>query len=236
MLSQLDFKKFGLETIKEQYLHDAEFKDMLQNCRDGRTWNKFILNDGFVFCANKLCIPDGSVHILLLQEAHGGGFMGHFGVKKTKDILVAHFFWPRMWRDVERFVARCTTCQKAKSHLNAHGLYMPLSVPSVTWEDISMDFVLDCLIHRRGGIIFLLLWIGFLRWHTLFLVTILMMLRIFLICSFRILFVCMVCQILLFLIVILNFLTTFGDVYGLSWGLNCCLVLHVIPKPMDKLK
>jgi hypothetical protein len=35
---------------------------------------------------------------------------------------------------------------------------------------------------------------------------------------------------------ILNFLTTFGDVYGLSWGLNCCLVLHVIPKPMDKLK
>jgi hypothetical protein len=35
MLSQLDFKKIGLETIKEQYLHDAEFKDMLQNCRDG---------------------------------------------------------------------------------------------------------------------------------------------------------------------------------------------------------
>ena len=23
---------------------------------------------------------------------------------------------------------------------------------------------------------------------------------------------------------------------GLSWGLNCCLVLHVIPKLMDKLK
>jgi hypothetical protein len=38
----------------------------------------------------------------------------------------------------------------------------------------------------------------------------------------------------LFLIVILNFLATFGDVYGLCWGLNYCLVLHVIPKPMDK--
>jgi hypothetical protein len=61
MLSQLDFKNFGLETIKEQYLHDAEFNDVLQNCRDGRTWNKFILNDGFVFRANKLCIPDGPV-------------------------------------------------------------------------------------------------------------------------------------------------------------------------------
>jgi hypothetical protein len=50
----------------------------------------------------------------LLQEAHGGGLMGHFGVKKTEDILAAHFFWLKMRRDVVRFVARCTTCQKAK--------------------------------------------------------------------------------------------------------------------------
>jgi hypothetical protein len=68
--------------------------------------------------------------------------MGHFGVKKMEDVLATHFFWPRMWRDVERFMARCTTCQKAKSRLNPHGLYMPLLVPSVPWEDISMDFVL----------------------------------------------------------------------------------------------
>jgi hypothetical protein len=61
MLSQLDFKMFGLETIKEQYVNDADFKDVLQHCIEGRTWNKFVLNDGFVFCANKLCIPEGSV-------------------------------------------------------------------------------------------------------------------------------------------------------------------------------
>jgi hypothetical protein len=77
-----------------------------------------------------------------LQEAHGGGLMGHFGVKKTEDILAAHFFRPKMRRDVVHFVARCTTCQKAKSRLNPHGLYMPLPAPSVPWEDISMDFVL----------------------------------------------------------------------------------------------
>jgi hypothetical protein len=91
MLSQLDFISFGLETIKEQYLHDAEFIDVLQNCRDGRTLNKFVLNDGFVFRANKLCIPDCFVCLLWLQEAHGGGLMGHFGVRKTEDVLVALF-------------------------------------------------------------------------------------------------------------------------------------------------
>ena len=49
-----------------------------------------------VFRANKLCIPASSVRLLLLQEAHGGGLMGHFGVKKMEDILATHFFLPKM--------------------------------------------------------------------------------------------------------------------------------------------
>jgi hypothetical protein len=155
---------------------------------DGKGWNKFIVSDGFVFRANKLCIPASSVRLLLLHEAHGGGLMGHFGVKKTEDILAGHFFWPRMRSDVERFVALCTTCQKAKSRLNAHGLYLPLPVPNAPWEDISMDFV---LVYQGVGrvVIVCLLWlIDFLRWHTLYHVIKLMMLLILLICSFGKLF------------------------------------------------
>ena len=56
---------------------------------------KFVVNDGFVFCANKLCIQASSIRLLLLQEAHEGGLMGHFGVKKTEDILATHFFGQR---------------------------------------------------------------------------------------------------------------------------------------------
>jgi hypothetical protein len=115
LLTQLDCKIFGLDTIKTQYVNDADFKDILLHCKDGKVWNKFLINDGFVFRANKLCIPASSVHLLLLQEAHGGGLMGHFGAKKIEDVLANHFFWQKMRRDVERFVARCTTHQKAKS-------------------------------------------------------------------------------------------------------------------------
>jgi hypothetical protein len=49
-----------------------------------------------------------------------------------------------------RFVAHCTTCQKAKSQLNLHGLYMPLPVPSVPWKDISMNFLLGLPSTKRG--------------------------------------------------------------------------------------
>jgi hypothetical protein len=84
MLSQLDCHIFGLETIKVQYAFDDDFKEVALNCKEGHTWNKFVLNDGYLFRANHLCIPFGSVRLLLLQEAHGGGLMGHFGARRRR--------------------------------------------------------------------------------------------------------------------------------------------------------
>jgi hypothetical protein len=205
LLSQLDCRIFGLESIKEQYALDPEFKDALLNYKEGHSWNKFVLNDVFLFRANRLCIPVGSVHLLLIQEAHGEGLMGYFGAKKMEDALASHFFWPKMRRDVGRFVARCTTCQKAKSGLNPHGLYMPLSVSSTPWVDISMDFVLGLPRTKRGrDIIFVVVdrfskMAHFIPCHKsddavhiadLF---------------FKELFVCMVCLLLLFQIVMQKF-------------------------------
>jgi hypothetical protein len=109
MLSQLDHKFFGLESIKELYATDVDFKDAYKNCREGRTWNKYMLHDDLLYHANKLCVPASSICLLFLQEVHGGGLMGHFGVKKTKDVLAAHFFWPKMRRDMEHYVSRCMT-------------------------------------------------------------------------------------------------------------------------------
>jgi hypothetical protein len=91
MLSQLDHKIFGLESIKELYAMDVDFKDAYENCRDGRTWNKYVLQDGLLYRDNKLCVLASSVHLLFLQEVHGGGLMGYFRVKKTEDVLAAHF-------------------------------------------------------------------------------------------------------------------------------------------------
>jgi predicted nuclease of restriction endonuclease-like RecB superfamily len=74
-----------------------------------------VLQDGLLYRANKLCVSASSIHLLFLYEAHGGGLMGHFGVKKTEDVLAAHFFGPKMRCDVEHYVSWCTTCNKAKS-------------------------------------------------------------------------------------------------------------------------
>jgi hypothetical protein len=80
MLSQLDVKIFGLQTVKDQYVNDADFKDAFAHCLHGKPWGKLHIQDGFLFRANKLCIPASSVRLLMLQEAYRGGLMGHFGV------------------------------------------------------------------------------------------------------------------------------------------------------------
>jgi hypothetical protein len=41
-----------------------------------------------VICLKKAnCVPNCSMRELLVREAHGGGLMGHFGVRKTLEIL-----------------------------------------------------------------------------------------------------------------------------------------------------
>ena len=92
---------------------------------------------------------------LLVSEAYGGGLMGHFGVRKTLDVLHELFFFAKDKTDVERVCARCVTCRKAKSRVLPYGLYSPLPIPSAPRVDILW-------------ILWLL--IGFLRWHNSYLV------------------------------------------------------------------
>ncbi|KAK1641627.1 hypothetical protein QYE76_059432 [Lolium multiflorum] len=58
---------------------------------------------------------------LKLKESRAGGLMGHFGHEKTLLMLDDHFYWPKMRRDVDRYVKRCITCNKSKSKLKPHG-------------------------------------------------------------------------------------------------------------------
>jgi len=70
-----------------------------------------------------------------------------------------------MRRDVERYVLRCEICHKAKSRLNPHGLYTPLSILNTPWEDISMDFVLGLPRSKRGRNSVFAVVDHFSKWH-----------------------------------------------------------------------
>jgi hypothetical protein len=41
MLSNLDFKIFGLQIVKDQYVDNADFVDAFAQCLHGKPWGKF---------------------------------------------------------------------------------------------------------------------------------------------------------------------------------------------------
>jgi hypothetical protein len=100
----LDVRVPGLESLCDLYATDHDFAAPYKLCANGKAWEKYHIHDGFLFRANKLCVPESSVHLLLLQESHAGGLMGHFGREKTLLMLADHFYWPKMRCDVDRFV------------------------------------------------------------------------------------------------------------------------------------
>ncbi|KAG7556907.1 Zinc finger CCHC-type superfamily, partial [Arabidopsis suecica] len=141
LISTMEARVMGFEHIKDLYKDDPDFKEAYEACGKG-AYGSYYLHDGFLFRDKRLCVPQGSLRELLLREAHGGGLMGHFGVDKTLAVVVDHFFWPHLKKDVEKHCSRCVICHKAKSRLHPHGLYLPLPIPNAPWVDISMDFVL----------------------------------------------------------------------------------------------
>ena len=149
LLSTLNTRLLGFEHIKDLYACDVDFAELFLAC-EKKAHDKYYRVDGYLFRENRLCVPKCSLRELLVREAHGGGLMGHFGVKKTLDVLHEHFFWPKMKHDVNRICAKCITCKRAKSRVLPHGLYTPLPVPSEPWIDISMDFVLGLPRSKRG--------------------------------------------------------------------------------------
>ncbi|KAK1666361.1 hypothetical protein QYE76_054520 [Lolium multiflorum] len=122
LLTQLDVQIPGLEILCDLYATDHDFAEPYRLCALGKAWEKYHIHDGFLFRANKLCVPESSVRLLLLQESHAGGLMGHFGREKTLLMLADHFYWPKMRRDVDRYVKRCITYNKSKSKLKPHGM------------------------------------------------------------------------------------------------------------------
>uniref|UniRef100_A0A2N9FZ08 RNA-directed DNA polymerase n=1 Tax=Fagus sylvatica TaxID=28930 RepID=A0A2N9FZ08_FAGSY len=141
LLSTMQVQVLGFEVLKELYKNDPDFGNVLENCSNG-SFNHFLVQEGFLFKNNRLCIPQCSLRRAIIQEVHGGGLAGHFGRDKTLALVQENFFWPKLAHDVECFVKSCRICQIAKSHSKNTGLYTPLPVPKAPWEDISLDFVL----------------------------------------------------------------------------------------------
>ena len=83
------------------YADDSEFKEAYEAAenpvlRDRSQWIEYVIQEGFLFKGNQLCIPNFSMRENLLKEKHSGGLAGNFGHEKTFEKMRKSYFWPGM--------------------------------------------------------------------------------------------------------------------------------------------
>ena len=106
LVTQLEVNAIGFEHVKDLYAHDPSFVIPYVKCIPNTYWENYYLKDGSLMRANKLCVPKSSLRMLLLQEAHGRGLMGHFGRDKTFATLSSKYFCQKLFRDIARYTNR----------------------------------------------------------------------------------------------------------------------------------
>ena len=135
-----------LEEIVSAYEKDPEALGIIRaihrnDVRDYCFVNQYIVRERNGY--TQLYIPNvGSLRQDLLHEHHDSMLAGHFGVDKTVKLMLRHYYWPSLMRDVKHYVKTCPSCALGKSStLKPAGLLQPLPIPTRRFEVITMDFV-----------------------------------------------------------------------------------------------
>lgn len=110
-----------IQRICKEVLKDLKLKEMIE---------KLILSK------SSTLIPP------ILQTYHDSVFGGYSGFFRNYKRLTGKLYWEGMKAYVKKHVEECVVCQKNKTlALSPAGLLVPLGIPNVVWDDITMDFI-----------------------------------------------------------------------------------------------
>lgn len=97
----------------------------------------------YLYYRERLYIPNhDELRAQLLCECHEMPATGHPGKHKLYELMSREYYWPNMYRYVERWTRNCHICRRSTPSSEARqGVLRPLPVPERSWQDISMDFI-----------------------------------------------------------------------------------------------
>jgi RNase H-like domain found in reverse transcriptase/Reverse transcriptase (RNA-dependent DNA polymerase)/Integrase zinc binding domain/Chromo (CHRromatin Organisation MOdifier) domain/gag-polyprotein putative aspartyl protease len=136
-----------LEEIRQTTNEDPCFGQIMEALENGKeektAWIRhFSMKDNLLwYDGERLCVPQ-QMRARLIYENHDTPIAGHAGGERTYAKMQTHLYWPKMHKDIKRYISSCDTCQRNKaSQLMKAGLLQPLPIPTERWANISVDFI-----------------------------------------------------------------------------------------------
>ena len=138
---------------KEAYRADAQLRSKWL-LADGSWTQPDAYHNGRIWVADRVLVPASKIREVLRQH-HGDVTHGHWGARKTYDLVARKFHFQNMKAIVAEFVRTCPECQRAKpDRRGEQGELHPLPLPTRKWQSISMDWVVALPSVMRNGQIF----------------------------------------------------------------------------------
>ncbi|KAL2114800.1 hypothetical protein VTJ04DRAFT_2114 [Mycothermus thermophilus] len=147
------------ELICEQQATDPQTQFLVSSARRRRregksaTWR--VDENNVLFYRDQFYVPaEGALRQELISLHHSTPESGHFGAKKTLDLLQRKYYWERISQDVRDFCSECHTCQIGKSpRQRPSGELVSLPIPQGPWKEVSMDFIVGLpAVEGRDGV------------------------------------------------------------------------------------
>lgn len=78
----------------------------------------------------------------VLERHHDNPLAGHFGEKRTIDLVQRQYYWPGLSTFVKSYVRGCHVCRRNKSSTHKiYGLLEPHPQPEGPWTRVGLDFI-----------------------------------------------------------------------------------------------
>src|SRR5215469_14496995 len=132
-----DFKNKILDSLPK----DDDLQNIIANLKKS-SFTRYTFHDGLLWYEGSRLVIPSDLCLSLLHDHHDSPTAGHPSKNLTYDLLAHHYHWPRMEKDVHKYVTSCSQCQRNKtSNRRPAGLLQPLPIPDRPWSSISLDFI-----------------------------------------------------------------------------------------------
>ena len=146
-ISSDELERWNKAYASDPFLSKSQNEDNAENDFCEKYTQYQVWNNGLIYFEDwngnyRLVVPESlqvdimsQVHNTITEAAHGG-------YAKTYNQIAAIYYWPRMSRDIKKYIGTCNISQKTKlRHHVPIGMLQPIPIPSQPFEVVSMDFI-----------------------------------------------------------------------------------------------
>lgn len=139
-----------IETLRQLQQRDAFAQQRTadskgaESTRSGRRAHVWRLDQKEVLRYNgRIYVPEEpAIRQEIMFQNHDTRMAGHFGARRTLDLISRRYYWPALSHDVQEYVRTCAVCQRSKAQRHSqYGKLSPLPIPEEIFEEVSLDFV-----------------------------------------------------------------------------------------------